>query len=242
MITRLFCDAGLAADRLVTLPEAQAHHARRVLRLRTGDALVLFDGRGGEYFGRIATLDPAVRVAVERHVAAERESPLPITLAQVIPAGDRMDWVVQKAVELGASAIVPLLSHRSVVRLSGERAERRRTHWQQIAIGACEQCGRNRIPEVRRITELTVFLAESSREGGFRLVLSPDAEHALGAMGRPEGPVTVLIGPEGGFDEGEHEAARLAGFALARLGPRILRSDTAGAATIVALLSRWGDL
>jgi len=242
MAPRFFCPQALATGGLYALPEAAAHHATRVLRLGTGDSVLLFDGRGGEYGGRIEQAGPGVRVRILAHDAVEREPPLAIVLAQALPAGERMDWLVQKAVELGVAAIVPVESSRCVVRLAGERAERRRRHWEAIAVGACEQCGRNRIPEVRPVVALGDFLAQSRNLAGMRLLLDPRSQQGLHALA-PELPaaVVLLAGPEGGFADEERAAALAGGFRALRLGPRVLRAETAGMAATAALLARWGD-
>lgn len=235
MIPRLFCPTPLAGRRAVELPEAAAHHARRVLRLKTGDAVTLFDGRGGEVAGRLAPGGDGVRVDLGEWSAVEREAAFEVTLAQALPGGDKMDWVVQKAVELGAARIVPLAAARCVVRLAGERAVRRIAHWQSVAIAACEQCGRNRVPEVQPLRDLRGWLAELPPvDDSARLLLAPTGA----ALPRDLGPrrgAFLLIGPEGGLTDEEVAAARACGFAAASLGPRILRTETAGLAALAAL-------
>lgn len=245
MIPRFFCPPQLHAQRVVGLPEAAAHHALRVLRLHAGDPVVLFDGEGGEYAGRLVEAGRAVRVELGAWRDIERESPLRITLAQALPAGDKMDWIVQKAVELGAARIVPLAAARSVVRLAGERAARRVEHWRQVAVSACEQCGRNRVPEVLPVLDLRRWLAglaqEQGETDGLRLLLSPGAGRRLGEAS-PQGGVVLLIGPEGGLTDDEAAAAAACGFRAASLGPRILRTETAGLAALAALAALHGDL
>jgi len=241
MAPRFFCPQRLEAGALAELPLMAAHHAERVLRLREGDDVVLFDGMGGEYRGRLAEGGRSPRVLVLEHRAVEREAPIAIVLAQAVPAGDRMDWLVQKAVELGVAAIAPLQTERSVVRLSGDRAAKRRAHWQQVAVGACEQCGRNRVPAVHSVIEVRRFLAESGSDEGSRLMLDPRAAAELRHMDTPGGRISLLIGPEGGITESEAHAARARGFLSVRLGPRTLRADTAGLAAVAAILARWGD-
>jgi 16S rRNA (uracil1498-N3)-methyltransferase len=242
MVPRLFCPQPLASHGLTELPPAAAHHAQRVLRLKAGDAVTLFNGEGGEFAGTLAECGRAVRVRLGEWRNVERESPLDLVLAQCLPAGDKMDWVVQKAVELGVTRIQPLEAARSVVRLTGERAVRRGEHWRQVAVSACEQCGRNRLPDIAPLQDLRRWLAElPQNEGGCRLVLSP------GEGRRPrdlagERAFVLLVGPEGGLDEGEREAARMAGFLPLSLGPRILRTETAGPAALAALGALLGDL
>ena len=247
MIPRFYCPDSavpLAAGRLVTLPDAAAHHALKVLRLRCDDDLVLFDGCGGEYRGRVVEAGRVMRVMLNEFCASECEAPLRLTLAQALPSGDKMDLVVQKAVELGALAIQPLQAKRSVVRLSGERADKRAAHWRQVVVAACEQSGRNRVPEVHAILDLPHYLAQVAKEGepnGLRLLLSPHQGVRLADLPRPTGVVTLLVGPEGGFDESEESMARVAGWQPVKLGPRVLRTETAGLAAIAAVMTLWGD-
>lgn len=237
---RFYISVPLAADTRLDLPEAAAHHAARVLRLRAGDAVVLFDGRGGEYAASIAAIGKHdVTVAIGEHHAIERESPIAVTLAQAISSGERMDLTVQKAVELGVARIVPVESERCVVRLKGERAEKRAAHWRQIAIGACEQCGRNRVPEIGPVVTLHAWLAATSNAQ--RWLLAPEATKPLREMPRPERPVEILVGPEGGLTDAEIAAATRAGFEPVRLGPRVLRTETAAPALLAAMQALWGD-
>jgi 16S rRNA (uracil1498-N3)-methyltransferase len=241
MNPRFYCAIPLAAQRSIDLPEAAAHHALRVLRLKPGDAVTLFNGEGGEYPGRIADAGRKVRVELAAWRDIERESPLEVTLAQALPAGDRMDWVVQKAVELGVARIVPLAAARCVVKLAGERAERRAGHWQSVAVSACEQCGRNRVPEIAPVLDLRHWLAlQPANNEGRRLLLDPQAGLRLREV-PARGGVTLLVGPEGGLTEDEEAAARAAGFQGVALGPRILRTETAGPAALAALAALHGD-
>lgn len=241
MPPRFYCPIPLAARRTVDLPEAAAHHALRVLRLKSGDEVTLFNGEGGEYPGRISGTGRQVRVELGEWRDIERESALGVTLAQALPSGDKMDWIVQKAVELGVAQLVPLAAARSVVRLSGERAARRVEHWRSVAVSACEQCGRNRLPDIPPLLDLRQWLSElAPGKGGARLLLSPQAELRLREV-RPQGGVVLLIGPEGGLTADETAAARAAGFQGASLGPRILRTETAGMAALAALAALHGD-
>jgi len=241
MISRFYCPIPLQTGRTVTLPDEAAHHALRVLRLRSGDAVLVFDGRGGEYSGRVTETSPVFRLALTAWHDVERETTVALTLAQALPSGDKMDWVVQKAVELGVTAIQPLQSKRGVVRLAGERAEKRRNHWQQVAIAACEQSGRNRVPEIAPLFDLPHYLARPPGDNETRLLLSPHAGLSFSDLPRPTGAVTLLIGPEGGFDEQEEATALAVGFLAVRMGPRVLRTETAGLAALAALLAMWGD-
>lgn len=241
MTPRLFCSPPLATGTEITLSAAAAHHVSRVLRLNTGHALTLFDGEGGEYVGEIARAGPrAVAVRVVEHRSIERESPLTVTLVQGLAAAERMDYVVQKAVELGASAIAPVIATRSVARPEGARAARRAEHWRQIVIAACQQSGRNRLPPVHAPCALGEWLRTPS-EAELRMLLAPDAQGLLGALARPAGAIELLVGPEGGFTVEEADAACGAGFRPVRLGPRILRTETAGAAMLAAINALWGD-
>jgi 16S rRNA (uracil1498-N3)-methyltransferase len=242
MLPRFYCPPvfyPLAAGSTIPLSEEAAHHASRVLRLRQGDALILFDGQGGEYTARVVETGKKFRVHLDEWRSRECEAPLAVTLAQALPASDKMDWIVQKAVELGATAIQPLQTKRSVVRLSGERAEKRVAHWQQVAISACEQSGRNRVPAIRTILDLGHYLAQPQGENHF--ILSPHQGVRLSTLPRPADAVTLLIGPEGGFEEAEEDMARSVGFQPITLGARILRTETAGLAAIASIMALWGD-
>ncbi len=240
---RFFCPVPLAAGIAIDLPEGAARHAVRALRLAPGDALTLFDGRGGEYAARIAEVARA-RVAVEVLAWHDREceAPLAITLVQALQVGEKMDLTVQKAVELGVSRIVPVLSRRSVLRLEGERAARRVEHWRAVAASACEQCGRNRLPVVEEITGLAAWLARPCAGDTLRLLLAPGAAVSLATLLPPPGQtIEVLIGAEGGLAPEETAAAVQAGFVPLSLGPRVLRTETAGLAVLAAIQARWGD-
>ena len=237
---RFYCREALAPGAHIDLPEPVARHAVRVLRLPAGAEIVLFDGRGGEYEARIE------RIEKDRVVAAlgvwhdvERESGLKITLVQAVQAGEKMDYTVQKAVELGVSHIVPVDSRRSVIRLTGERAARRVAHWQGVAAAACEQCGRNQVPQLAPLEKLESWLARPA-DGTLRLILAPDGEQALVDL-PPAQNVQMLIGAEGGLDPQEIIAARQVGFMAVRMGPRILRTETAGLAALAAMQALWGD-
>ncbi|HET7755962.1 MAG TPA: 16S rRNA (uracil(1498)-N(3))-methyltransferase [Steroidobacteraceae bacterium] len=246
-LTRVYVDAPLASGERIRLEGGAASHVTRVLRLRVGEALVLFNGAGGEFLGSIDKAHGGeVTVGIGEHVAVERESPLALTLAQGISRGERMDLVVQKATELGVSHLVPLLTERSVVRLEAQQADRRLNHWRAIAIGACEQSGRNRLPQVSTPLGLRDFLHRPGAPApgstaGSRLLLSPEATRRLAELERPAGPVTVLVGPEGGLADTEAEAAVAAGFTPVRVGPRVLRTETAAIAAITLLQREFGD-
>jgi 16S rRNA (uracil1498-N3)-methyltransferase len=241
MTARLYAALPLAPGAIVELPEAAAHHAARVLRLKVGDELTLFHGEGGEFAARIERIAArAVTVRVGDWLDVDRDSPLVVTLVQGLAAGDRMDYVIQKAVELGVAAVRPVTAMRSVARLDASRAEKRLLHWRQIAISACEQCGRNRIPEVFPLLDLDSWLEQTSRVS-LRLLLAPDVKGTLPGMPRPPGGIELLVGPEGGLAPEEVTAALRAGFTAVRLGPRTLRTETAALAALAALSTLWGD-
>jgi len=236
---RLYCEAGLAPGASVELPERAARHVA-ALRLKPGDEVVLFNGDGAESAATLAALGRrGVVAAVRERRVADRESPLEVHLAQGICAGDRMDLVLQKATELGVASIQPVVTARSIVRLAHERRERRETHWQNVVIAACEQCGRNRIPPVAPSTGLAEFVALPAR-GGTRILLAPDGAATLRTLA-PRAPVTVLIGPEGGLAPEERALAAGRGFIAVRFGPRILRTETAPLAALAAVQALYGD-
>jgi 16S rRNA (uracil1498-N3)-methyltransferase len=223
-----------------TLPPGPARHAARALRLPAGAAVTLFDGRGGEYeavIERIVKDDVAVAVGAYR--AIERESTLNIALAQGISSGERMDYTLQKAVELGICAIQPIAAHRSVVKLSGERADKRVAHWQGVVASACEQCGRNSLPPVTQPATLANWLG--TRPAGRLLFLSPMAEARLADLPPPVALDTLVVGPEGGFEVDEIAALNAVGAVPVRLGARILRTETAALAALAAMQTLWGD-
>lgn len=209
------------------------------LRLSVGDEVTLFDGTGGEYqacLTRLGREKTCARTVAWRDV--ERESALAIDLALGISSGDRMDYAVQKATELGVTTIRPLASARSVVRLSESRADRRLTHWRSVAAAACEQCGRNRIPAIEPVTQFDRFLACAPQ--GLRILLAPEGDRRISELPRANS-ATVLIGPEGGLSEEERNLALRSGFIAVRFGPRILRAETAPLAAIAAMQALWGD-
>lgn len=227
----------LHAGAVVTLPEAAAHHATRVLRLSPGDAVAVFNGDGTAWRGTLTTLRPTVAVRLDAQGPAEPAPRCPITLVQALASGDKMDWVVQKATELGVSAIVPLAARRSVLKLAGARADKRVAHWRNVAIAACEQSGRNRVPEIADIVSLEAWLAHA--HGGW--VLSPEGGDALRDKPAPAGALSVLVGPESGWDADELARMALRGIEPVRLGPRVLRTETAGLAALAAVQALWGD-
>jgi 16S rRNA (uracil1498-N3)-methyltransferase len=239
--TRIYVDVDLASEQELLLPPAQSTHLLRVLRLRAGAALTLFNGRGGEYAAElIAAGKSGARLAVREHSAVERESPLHLTLLQGVARGERMDAIVQKATELGVQRIVPLSCEFSVVRLDAANRARRAQHWRAVAIAACEQCGRNRIPEVEPIGDFAEVCAAGSAEP--RLMLLPQAPDSLAAAASGLRSAVLLVGPEGGLSGREQLLAQRSGFRPCRLGPRILRTETAPLAALAALQALAGDL
>jgi 16S rRNA (uracil1498-N3)-methyltransferase len=240
-IPRIFQPGPLSSGQTLEPDARAATHLTRVLRLRVGDALVVFNGEGGEFAARICELGRrTLRVEVGGFVNRERESPLELILLQGVSRGERMDYTVQKAVELGVSRIVPVRTERTVVNLKGDRQARRREHWQAVVHAACEQCGRNRVPTVAPVMDLSPLLGEQTV--GLKLVLHHRADTVLQDIPRPAGPVTLLIGPEGGLSAAEIAKAEAAGFVALRLGPRVMRTETAVLTTLAVLQWHWGDL
>jgi len=248
MSPRLYCPMPLRTGEVIELPAAAAHHASRVLRLREGDAVTLFNGEGGEFDAKLARIEARRTTgAIGEHRAIERESPLNVTLLQGLAGPDRMDYAIQKAVEMGVAAIAPLTMARSVTRLDPERAARRALHWSSVIVAACEQCGRNRLPRLHPLSAFADALEAmdgAAREGtsaALSLVLAPGDGIPLTKFERPLAAIRLLIGPEGGLTADEFAAAVGAGFRVASLGPRVLRTETAGAAALAAMNALWGD-
>lgn len=246
-IPRTFVDLPLRVGDTVALPAAACDHLLRVLRLATGAALVLCNGDGNDYQARLCDVGKRGACAQLLAVCAnERESPLPVVLAQALARGEKMDWVVQKATELGVAAIAPVITERTEVRLDDERAQRRLAHWRAIAAAACEQCGRARIPSIIAPQPLPTCIAGVDPDA-LRLMLDPDGEplHAIvaGERSRAAGAsIHLVVGPEGGLSERDLAQLRSGGFRGLRLGPRILRTETAGLAALAALQAVAGDL
>jgi 16S rRNA (uracil1498-N3)-methyltransferase len=239
---RFYCPPPLPQTGSFDLPPDAAHHAARVLRLRVGDALQLFDGVGNECHGIIADLT-GKRVLVEhiQPVMTDRESPLRTVLAQALCSSEKMDWVIQKATELGVSEIQPLDTERSVARLTAERAEKRLVHWQQVVISACEQCGRNTLPIIHPPLDIMVWLQAMRNEACSRFILLPEGAQSLHAQAVPKDKVVLMIGAEGGFSTAESDNALLCGFTPIRMGKRVMRTETAAVAGLTALQTLWGD-
>jgi 16S rRNA (uracil1498-N3)-methyltransferase len=238
---RVYVEGALSPGAILELPRAAALHLAKVVRARSGDPLVLFTGDGREFAATVESArGPRVTAAVGEARSVDRESRLAITLTQCIARGDRMDLIVQKATELGIARIVPVLSRRSVVRLDAAQAQSKAAHWRSIAVNACEQCGRNRLPLIEPPRPLLEHLGAPAAAGP-RLLLEPEAAATAPGL-TVESAVEIAIGPEGGFDSDELEAFRVSSFAPVRLGPRVLRTETAAIAAIAWLQSRFGDL
>jgi len=239
-VSRFYTQQQLADRKTVELDEQTSHYICRVLRLKAGAPLILFNGDSRDYY---AILDRAgkaqVNVSILRAEQTSRESGLHITLGQGISRGERMDFVLQKSVELGVNAITPLWTGHSQVQLHGKRLEKRLSHWQGVVRSACEQSGRSVLPELGSACLLSDWCTESNAP--LQLVLDPGADISLGELA-PANRIRILIGPEGGLDAGETELAVSAGFKRVRLGPRVLRTETAALAAISALQTLWGDL
>jgi 16S rRNA (uracil1498-N3)-methyltransferase len=252
-LTRVYVEAALTAGSMVELPPDTASHLAKVLRARGGDELILFNGDGREFNGAIESVRGSrVTACVGDSRQVDRESPLTITLVQSVPRGDRMDFIVQKATELGVARIVPVLSQRSVVRLGAGQSESKAAHWRAVAVSACEQCGRNRLPTIEAAQPLLNYLGDSVPRTGPRLVFEPESAPSQAAAQAtsleaaaaivPIVDAEIAIGPEGGFASDELEAFRVAGFSQVGLGPRILRTETAAIAALVWLQARFGDM
>ena len=236
---RIHCDFRLGPGAQFALAPEAAQHVAKSLRLKTGDSITVFDGRGGEYAATIQRIErDRVDVKVGAWRDVDRESSLEIGLVQGLPEADKMDWIIQKAAELGVGWIQPVVCERSVVRLSGERAQRREAHWQRVAVAACEQCGRDRIPEVRPTLAFVNWLAAPSET--LRWLLVPDGD-SIAALAAPGSAFELLVGPEGGLSEREQEVARSRGCRPVSLGRRVLRAETASVVALAAIHALWGD-
>ena len=243
-IPRIYCPAPLSIGSHIDLPPTALNHVIRVLRLKAGATLSLFNGADGEFHGVLATVTRSTAtVRIQAYSPREAESPLPVLLAQGISRGEPMDYTLQKAVELGVSVIFPVLTEHSVVKLEHERWRRRIQHWQGVIASACEQCGRNRLPLLLEPVSLTTCL-QSSALKGLKLVLDPLATSTLSTIAPPPPPpaVSLLIGPEGGLSPAEIALAEAAGFTAVRLGPRVLRTETTALVAVTAVQLLWGDL
>ncbi|MGB9429637.1 MAG: 16S rRNA (uracil(1498)-N(3))-methyltransferase [Gammaproteobacteria bacterium] len=242
-IPRIYTPQLLVTQQPLLLETAASRHLLTVLRLKPGASLVLFDGSGREFEASLEAMENRqARILIRSQRASRSESPLKITLAQGISRGERMDYTLQKAVELGVAEILPVLTERSVVRLDKQHAAHKQQHWQQLVIAACEQSGRVCVPAVRIPLSLSGLLAELPRHG-LKLLLDPEAGSAVGDLPRPlHDQILLLAGPEGGLSAAEISAAQGAGFTAVRLGPRVLRTETAAVVALSLLQSLWGDL
>lgn len=239
---RFYCPVTLPPSGLFELPPDAAHHAHRVLRLREGDPVQIFDGEGHASNGNINSISGKhVDVNISGSCAVQHAPALRIVLAQAMTSSEKMDWIVQKATELGAAEIQPVNTQRSVAKLTSERAEKRAEHWRGVVIAACEQSGRNDLMQVYPPLDFSHWLANLDKSSGSKFILLPDGALALHAHNKPQGTVTLLIGPEGGFSADEALMARQAGFSPVLLGPRVLRTETAALAGLAALQTLWGE-
>ena len=239
---RFYCPQPIPSQGAFNLPADASHHASRVLRLREGDDVQLFDGAGRECHGVITEISgKQVTVGNLVQIEADRESPLHIVLAQALCSSEKMDWVIQKATELGAAEIQPLATERSVARLSAERAAKRTEHWQQVAISACEQCGRNVLPVIPPPMEIGAWLQYMVESKMDKYILLPQGAKSLQEQEKPQTGAVLLIGAEGGFTQTESDSALRCGFTPARLGARVMRTETAAVAGLAGLQTLWGD-
>lgn len=240
---RLFVDAPLAPGMELAVPADAAQHALRVLRLKQGDSVILFNGDGHQYPAHLLSTTSREALAhIEACESPERESRLRVTLLQALARGEKMDWIIQKATELGVARIVPMLTERSEVKLDAARRDKRVAHWRAIAIAACEQCGRNRLPEIDMPAELDADIVGTiAANSDLRWMLHPEGAVRLRDTSPSPQAVTLAVGPEGGFAESDLAALRNAGFQALGLGPRILRTETAGIAALAGLQSLYGD-
>lgn len=241
MTSRVYLDQPLSTGATITLSEDAARHLVQVLRMRVGDNFIAFNGQGGEYSASISAVAKRdAQAIIGEFNPVDRESPLHITLAQCVSKGDRMDYTLQKAVELGASAIVPLVSSRTVVKLDAERWAKKIEHWQGVIISACEQSGRTRLPRLEVQQDLDDWIRDSSNDS-LKLALAPGAAKQLRQLDPASRAITLLIGPEGGLSQTECTLAAKHGFIPLALGPRVLRTETAGVAALAAIQAQWGD-
>ena len=236
---RIYSALPLRAEESLSLDESARRHVGQVLRLKAGQPITLFDGHGGQF---PATIDRVERREIIANIGQkepiEQESPLTTHLLQGISKGERMDYAIQKATEIGVTSITPLLCERTVVRIEPKRMEKKMAHWQRVAISACEQCGRNQLPEIRPVLPLKGAL---SHVEGSRVVLDPEGNHRLSDLSPTQQPGSLLLGPEGGLSPPELEQAHNHAFSRVRIGPRVLRTETATVVALTALHQLWGD-
>jgi 16S rRNA (uracil1498-N3)-methyltransferase len=241
-IPRIHVDHDLRPGREVLLPDQAGEHVARVLRLERGAPLILFNGDGYEFDASLASLAKhAVTAEIGGKRTVDRESVLPLTLVQAIARGEKMDWILQKTTELGVARIVPVVTDRTEVKLDAERAERRMAHWRGVLAGACEQCGRNRLPDLEPPQALDRWLATLGDAPALRIALLPEGDVTLRQFPQMDNGAILAVGPEGGFTVNDVALLTQAGFHGLRLGPRILRTETAGIAALAALQAMFGD-
>lgn len=239
-MARFYCPLPLVSGQVVDLPPTAARHVQ-VLRMQPGESITLFNGQGGEYSASITAMGKkTVDVQVGERSAAERESTLQLVLVQAVSASERMDYTIQKATELGVTRIVPVYSQYCQQRMSGERADKRLAHWRAVAQAACEQCERTRVPQIDAVITLEKWLAQPLA-AALKLLLSPVGAMRAGELPAAAASAAVLVGPEGGLSPDEEAAARAAGYQAIILGPRVLRTETAGPAMAAILQARYGD-
>ena len=242
-ITRLFVHGDLRLDQTLQLDEEQSRYVGRVLRLRVGDAIAVFNGEAGEFAATISGLGKtSAAITIGSATESSTESPLKVHLVQGVSRGERMDLIVQKATELGVKRISPVLTEYGVVKLDQARSAKRREHWQKVAESACEQSGRIRPPLIDEPLTLKSWLGAKTREADVDLILRPDATTPMASLQPPRTKVCLLIGPAGGFSDIEYDDASVAGFTAVSLGPRVLRTETAAIAAVAIAESMWGDL
>jgi 16S rRNA (uracil1498-N3)-methyltransferase len=239
---RFYCLQPLSIGTIVTMPDHVARHVQ-VLRLSAGDQITLFNGEGGDYTATLDTVEKRqVLAEIKTFSPNDVELPYALTIAQALPEASKMDWIIEKSVELGVHAIQPLMAQRCVVRLSAERAAKRRAHWQGIINAACEQSGRNRLPHLAEVADFNSWVSQHDLH--LRVLLSPRAEQSLSDWARHHPPqaLAMLVGPEGGFTAAEELTAREHGVLALSMGPRILRTETAGLAALAAINAVWGEM
>jgi len=240
-IPRLYTPQALASGSLIDLDEGSSRHLVSVLRMSAGQQVILFNGLGGEYSGELSNVRKnTASVSVSKFIDSDRESPLKVHLAIGVSRGDRMDWIVQKATELGVCSITPLFTERTEVKLNAERLDKKNRHWQQVAISACEQCQRTLVPLVSPAIPLTQWVAVDN--DSLKLVLHHRADKRLTALNKDSNLVSLLVGPEGGLSDSEIDLSLSYGFKPLALGPRVLRTETAPLAALSILQSLWGDM
>jgi 16S rRNA (uracil1498-N3)-methyltransferase len=239
---RFYCPQPLSIGLHFDLPDTVAHHVH-VVRLAPGDVVTLFNGEGGEYTAVLDSVEKRrASATIKAHTPREAELPYAVTLAQALPEGSKMDWIIEKAVELGVASVQPLAAKRCVVKLAGDRAEKKLSHWQGITVSASEQCGRNRVAQLAPVAEFRDWIGQQDMHR--RVLLTPRATQSLADWARHQPPqaLTIMVGPEGGFSDDEENTALAQGALALSMGPRVLRTETAALAAISALNAVWGGM